>query len=349
MTDANLAVNSASAGIPPMPFGVALERIYRILRDHMKVFLGIAIVPAVAMMLLYGVMMGVMFAYIGPYLPKNGLPPANPDPATLMRVVTPVIAVAIFAFMIPMMAVMSFYVTAAFHASNKIDSGIGTSVRESYSIAWQRIGRSLGLLIWIYFKAFWPALAILCAIFGSFGWAVLATANHTPPSASWAIIPLLYLLYFVAYVYGIIVALRLSLAFPAWMEEGLTAREAMRRSAQLTYGSKGRIFLLVLVIHLISYAFFMLLYIVGLLVFAIAALAMSAMQVHPTNPLIIVAAVIGGMALLCFLFVWMAMLYGSIVVTLSVVYHDQRRRKDAALPARLHLAEAELPSGAEPA
>ena len=350
MMEANQTAYTASTQIPAMPFGVMLDRVYRILRDHLKVFLGIAAVPGVAMMLLYGAVMGILFAYLWPYMAKNGTAPATPDPAVMMRIMTPAIVLATIAFMIPFLAVFAFYLAAAFHAAIKIDSGIGTSIRESYENAWSRMGRSFVLLIWIYFRAFGLALAILCAFFGAFGLLTPAGANHAPPLAVVAIFPVIMLLYFAAYVYGIIVALRLSLAFPAWMEEGLTAGEAMKRSNRFTYGSKGRIFLLLLVIYAISYACFMVVYIVGFLVFGIGALAMAALQIHPTAPWSFVAIGVAVVILLCFLYVWMALLYGSGVVTLSVVYHDQRRRMDAPLPAQLPAADAQLPpAGAEPA
>ena len=49
-----------------------------------------------------------------------------------------------------------------------------------------------------------------------------------------------------AVVYGIIMGLRYSLAVPACAVENLTARAAIRRSIQLTKGSRGRIFMLAL-------------------------------------------------------------------------------------------------------
>lgn len=347
MMEANLTASTTNAGIPPMPFGVTLERVYRILRDHMKVFLGLAVPPAVATILLYGVVAGVMFANLRPYLVKGGAPLAEPAASiAMMRIMLPSILLAI----VPMMVVFAFYLAAAFHAANKIDSGTATTVRECFGAAWGGLGRSLGLLLWIYFRAFGPLLAIEIVSFGFSGWLGLGGAGQNLSPAFFAIFPIVMLLFVASYVYGIIVGLRLSLAFPASIEEGLTAGEAIRRSAQLTYGSKGRIFLLLLVIYVISYACFMVLYFVGILVFLIGALAMAALQIHPTTPWAVAAAVVAGIVLFCFLYVWMALLYASGVVTLSVVYHDQRRRMDASLPAQLPGAGAQLPpADAEPA
>jgi membrane-anchored glycerophosphoryl diester phosphodiesterase (GDPDase) len=205
------------------------------------------------------------------------------------------------------------------------------------------------LLISVYLRAFGLALGILLVCFAGFGLLSVGGTSQNPPTAAIAVFPIMMILYFPAYVYGVIVALRLSLAFPAWMEEELTTGEAMRRSSQLTKGSKGRIFLLLLVIYAITYAFLFVFYLLGIVFFAIGALGMTAMHMHPTDPAFIVGICVAGVILLVLIFVWMALLYGSIVIMLSVVYHDQRRRKDAPLPAQLPVTGAELPPGAQPA
>ncbi len=55
-----------------------------------------------------------------------------------------------------------------------------------------------------------------------------------------------------ALVYGIIMSLRYSLAVPACTVENLTARAAIRRSIQLSKGSRGRIFMLALLALIIQ-------------------------------------------------------------------------------------------------
>jgi hypothetical protein len=329
-----------------MPFGFALSRVYQILRDHLKLFLGIGVAPGVAMIVLYAAMFGIMFNSLRPLLTPSSDPLAAVNAQfTMMRIVLQLTLL----WMIPMMVIGAFYLGAAFHAGNKIDSGVGTSVGECFGVAWTRMGQSIVLLLWIYFRAFGLVLAIMCVGFGLFALLTPGFPNQAPSPALFAVFPVLMLLYLAAYVYGIIVALRMSLAFPAWLEEGLTAGDAIRRSTYLTQGSKGRIFLLLLVVDLIGTACFMVLYMVGLVVFAIGALVMGVSQSHPSGPWVIAAVVVGGLVVACFFYVWTALLYGSFVVTLSVVYHDERRRKDAPIAAQLPMAGTELPPGAEPA
>jgi len=64
---------------------------------------------------------------------------------TMMRIVLPLTLL----WMIPMMVIGAFYLGAAFHAGNKIDSGVGTSVGEMLRGAWTRMGQSIVLLLWI--------------------------------------------------------------------------------------------------------------------------------------------------------------------------------------------------------
>ena len=136
MTEFNLPANTLNAEIPPMPFGYTLSRIYRILRDHSKLFLGLGAPPAVALALLYGVMFWVMFANLRPLLSPGASPTAAVTAQfAMMRTMFPSMMVA----MVPMTVVFAFYLAAAFFAANKIDSGIGTSVRESFGVGWRRL------------------------------------------------------------------------------------------------------------------------------------------------------------------------------------------------------------------
>jgi hypothetical protein len=75
----------------------------------------------------------------------------------------------------------------------------------------------------------------------------------------------------------------------------------------------------------------------------------SAMQIHASDPWVIVGVGVACLVFFLFAFVWMALMYGSTVITLSVVYHDQRRRKDAPILAQPPATGVELPPGAEPA
>jgi hypothetical protein len=348
MMGTDLPGNIGGAEIPPMPFGFTLSRVYRILRDHLKLFLGIAAPPAVGMVLLYGVMFWIMFANMRPLLSTAADPVAAVNAQfRMMRIMMPTMLVA----MVPLMAIFAFYLAAAFFAANKIDSGVGTSVRECFGQAWARLGRSLGLLLWIYLRAYGPVLVLEVVFFGLSGWFVRDGTAQSPPIAVFALFPVFWILCMAACVYGTIVAMRMSLAFPASIEEEIKAGEAIRRSSHLTFGSKGRIFLLLLVVELIGMACIIVLEILAAVVFAIGGLVTYLVPNHSTNAWTVVGILVGvvaAIALIILFYVWTALLYGGLVATLSVVYHDERRRKDASFPAPLPATGLELPPGAEP-
>jgi hypothetical protein len=76
---------------------------------------------------------------------------------------------------------------------------------------------------------------------------------------------------------------------------------------------------------------------------------LAALQLHLTSPWSFAGMGVVGLIFVCFFYAWIALLYGGLVVTLSVVYHDQRRRKDTSLPTQLPATGAGLPPGTQPA
>lgn len=61
-----------------------------------------------------------------------------------------------------------------------------------------------------------------------------------------------FLLIFPALIYGIVMSLRYALAVPACVVENLNARQAIRRSIELSKGARGRIFVLFLLVGVIK-------------------------------------------------------------------------------------------------
>lgn len=135
-------------------------------------------------------------------------------------------------------------------------------------------------------------------------------------------------------IYGIIMSLRLSLAFPASLAEELTAWAAIRRSGQLTQGAKGRIFLVLLVIYALGYAAEMVGGMVLMAVFGIGALAAMVLHVQLASVAGIVGVVLFALCFLAFIFLWITLFWAAFSTALAVLYYDQRLRKDGLLPAQ---------------
>jgi hypothetical protein len=303
-----------------MTFGQILDHIFRLMRSQFKLFIAIASVPAVAMVLMMALFFAIAFIPVFSQLPKQ------PDPEMMFRLMIP----SMLLTMPLSLLVFALYMAASIHAALQANLGIPITFREAYGVAWKRIGRYFWLILLIYIIAFLPMLVIELAMFGGMG---LLTAGHTELSPGFFfLIPLEALSILAALVYGVIMAMRLSLAFPTSLAEDLTAWAAIRRSGQLTQGAKGRIFLVMLVIYALGYAAEM----VGIMalgaVIGIGALVMAACGVQMPSVAGIIGIVLASLCFAAFLYLLTALLWSAFSTAFAVLYHDQRLRKDGLLP-----------------
>jgi hypothetical protein len=310
-----------------MTFGQIFDRTFRLMRANLRLFLGIASVPAGAFFLIFALVFATVFAPILAQLPKQ------PDPTAFSHTFIPLI------FLMSLMngIVFALYLAASIHAAAQADLGAKITFRVAYGIAWKRCGRYVGLLFLIYLTAFLPALVAELAIFVPMG--LFSAHSTTPPTVFFIYFPPAMLLFFVAIVYGIIMTMRLSLAFPASLAEGLTAWAAIRRSGQLTQGAKGRIFLVLLLIYALGYVAEMVGIAVLMAIFGIGALGMAALNVHLTSAVGIAGIALLALCFFAFILLWMALLYAAFSTALAVLYHDQRLRKDGSLPVPAQAGE----------
>lgn len=303
----------------PMTFGQILDRIFRLMRSQLKLFIAVSTVPAVAMVLMMALFFAIAFIPIFSQLPRQ------PDPAQMIRLMIP----SMLLIMPLSLVVFALYLAASIHAAMQANMGIPISFREAYGTAWKRGWRYLWLLFLSYIIAFLPMLVTELVMFAGMG---LLTADHTELSPGYFfLIPLEMLLFIAALVYGVIMAIRLSLAFPASLAEELTAWAAIKRSSRLTQGAKGRIFLVLLVIYALGYAAEMVGIMVLGAVIGIGALAMAACGVHMPSVAGIAGIVLASLCFAAFLYLWTALLWSAFSTAFAVLYHDQRLRKDGLL------------------
>jgi len=312
----------------PMTFGQILDRIFRLMRSQLKLFIAVSTVPAVAMVLMMALFFAIAFIPIISQLPKQ------PDPALMFRLMIPSML-----FIMPLsLVVFALYLAASIHAAMQADLGIPITFRETYQVAWKRIGRYLWLLFLAYIIAFLPMLVIELLMFAGMG---LITAGHTEFSPGYFfVIPLGMLLFIAVLVYGIIMAIRLSLAFPASLAEDLTAYSALRRSGQLTKGANGRIFLVLFAIFIFGYAAEMVGWVALMAVFGVGFLAAVALHMELASVAGIAGIVLYALCILTFFYLWTALLWSAFTTALAVLYHDQRLRKEGLLPMPAQTGES---------
>lgn len=306
----------------PMTFGQILDRIFHLMRANMRVFLTVASVPAGAMVAFYGMIAGILFL--------NGALSAPPQlfgPHKVGWIIFPAFALGALALML----VFAVYEAAATHAALQADAGGHVSFSEAYGVARRNAGRYVGLAILRGLLIALPTLLSLVVILGAGVVFYLMGSGGVHPGALFLLLPLAILLYAGTLVYALVTGLRLSLAYPASLEESLAPGSALKRSAQLTQSVKGRIFLVLLVVYAIAYAALLVLEAVCLAIVALGFFAFTATHLHVTTPWMFGGISIFTACAILVMFVWTALIWASYATALAVVYHDQRNRSASVL------------------
>jgi hypothetical protein len=130
--------------------------------------------------------------------------------------------------------------------------GEPASIGAAYRTILPRTARYLWLMTITYFRAWFPCVLV----YGAYAALILVyirptklLAAHAPHDPKMMIVFLASSVAFLfllagSLVYGILMSMRYSLAVPACTVENLKARDAIRRSIQLSKGSRARIFML---------------------------------------------------------------------------------------------------------
>jgi hypothetical protein len=305
----------------PATIGQILDRTFQLIRANLRLFVGIAGVPVAANVAVYAAMAAMAFIVIIPQFRSH------PDPAAILRIFFP----AMMAVTIPLLAIFAIYMAAACQAATQANLGVRVTFREAYDVACRRAVRYVWLLLLAYLIVEGP-IFLLGGALSLPAW-LMGFNKSSPSPFLFVLIPLVFIFYIAATVYAVLMALRLSLAFPASVVEGLDAWPAIKRSNRLTRGAKGRIFVVFLAIYVACYVFTLVAFAVFALLSSLVMLAAAAMHVHLASPLGYAAIGIAAVCALAGLFLYMALSWAAITTALSVLYHDQRLRNDVPPPA----------------
>ena len=296
----------------PMTLGEILDRTAELYRIHFLLFAGISSIFAV-------LMLAVQLLYL-----RSLVLLGYPNLMAHWQWGTASIAV-VEALVVLMLAGLSIAANNRAVAWVYLDKP--ATIRAAAKSVLPRLGTYLWLMTITSFRA-WAPLAALYIAFIGIAFAVLphgfmtnpmaaqGAAQQNPSAIMAASIGMLVLMPFfaLALLYGVWMTLRYSLAVPACVVEELPAAGAIKRSIELSLGSRGRIF----VLGLLVYAVRMLL---GILFgFPMIALALK----HPGQPLPMLWMVVAQVG--SFL---TSALIGPIYSTgLTLFYYDQRIRKE---------------------
>lgn len=196
--------------------------------------------------------------------------------------------------------------------------GQKATIRDAYRSVLPRFGSFVWLMTIMTF-VLWTPLGIGYGCFaGLMYWYTMHTKNGVHPDQGTTVLfGLLFLgvlaVLFVGFVYGVLMGLRYALAIPVWVVEETKARAAIRRSIELSQGSRGRIFMLGLLVATIEIV------LVGVSQSFFIFLAFKNRMVLPTWAM--VAQQLVGFATSSFILP----MYGT---GITLFYYDQRVRKE---------------------
>jgi len=235
----------------PLSLGEVLDRTAHLYRTNFLLFYGIAAVYAGLLLFLGLCKVGVEAIMRAAHM--------NSMVQALNWIFILVIYLVIFLFgAVP--------VAATTRAVAWLHLGEPATIRSAYASVLPRFWRYLWLMTLKTFFAWGPAillytLIVVAMILAGFGNILLhpeaapTGAGNEPTTAFFVGIGMMilcFLLLIPAFIVGVFMALRYALAVPACVVENLTARQALKRSIHLTKESRGRIFILWLLVFIIE-------------------------------------------------------------------------------------------------
>jgi hypothetical protein len=321
--------------LAPPSIGQILDRIFQLMKAHWRLFLGVAAIPIAAGAVIGAALLGAMLPAIIQVVkdqPQVLAATAGPPPVWLLA--------AIFGVNPLFLAIFAIYLAAASFAANRADRGVGVTVWQAYDEVRKRWGRYLYLMVLCVLCTMVPLLVGI-TLFGT--GAAFFGLVHASPTAAFLLVPLFVMFSVGSLITIIVVMLRLAVAFPACVEEDLTAWAAVRRSFMLTRNSMGRIFVVMLVIYAITYAVILVLVGVVLAVVAIGAVVGIAAHVTPGSPVFYVLIGLGILIYALAIAIYTALSYAAITTAMAVIYHDQKRRIEPPASLQLPIQDPTLP------
>ena len=225
----------------PLTLGEILDRTAQLYRTNFLLFAGISAVYA-------GVGMVLNLLVI---LPFRGFKPQ--DMTDVSHLLT---FFAAFGIVFLLLFLLYGATTAATtRAVSWVHLGEPATIRRAYLSTLPRLGRYLWLKIIVAFMIFLVAFACVL-VFGTLAGVVSVVLAAGAGSVPAAVAVIVLLAYVPTGILATWMALRYSLAIPACVVENLKARQAIRRSVELSKGSRGRIFVLWLLVGIIWVALF---------------------------------------------------------------------------------------------
>lgn len=291
-----------TTALRPMTTGELLDRTFNLYRNNFALFAGIAALAAAVL-----VAASVLMLALGIALPTPG---SQVDPRKVFSTFAVYFIVVGLFYLIG----ASLATGATIYAVSKVHLGKPAGIGESYRRVSPRLGRIINIVLSIIIRMIGVILIMYVAVF------VLAMALSAGLAASGArgssgsgfivVFAVILIAVLVGYGFVISVYLRYSLAVQACLLENLKAGDALRRSSFLAKGSLWRIFLVYLLMGIVGFA-------------------LSLVLNLPANLFVGSTPMIATIWQLVATFVAYTLSFPVSTIAISLLYYDQRVRKEA--------------------
>ena len=299
----------------PSSLGEILDRTAQLYRSRFLVFLGISVLP-IGILLALACVAGLVATWWGAAGARSVSSEAG-------YIIVGIFAVAVTLLALPILLVVTALAAAAMsHAVSLIHMGGTTTIRDAYKTVWRRGWRYIGLyllqavFVWIIPAAAWIALIVLAA-----SAQVVAKKAGMGTAAEAISVSAAFLVLIPLTGYGVWMLLRISLAFPASVVEQTRAWRAVKRSFALSQGTKGRIFLLFLLVAVLNW-------VLSMAVTFLMAILVSLIPGIDSPPYVQTAEVAMPLILSGTAFAVQALVKPVYGIALVLFYYDQRIRKE---------------------
>jgi hypothetical protein len=236
-----------AASMRPLTLGEILDRTVQLYRRNFLLFAGISILPSAAYVLVSGGA-GLYFTSRMPALQH----PGSPDLQAML-------ALALFGIVfvlvgVPLLlGISAVALSALTRAAFQTNRGDSLTMGAAYAYGFRHFWRHVGILfLQVLFAGLIPGAVFSAVLFGI----ILAAAVIAGSSASKPLALLsglfIVLIVFAVFAVCIWIWLRYCLAFPAAVSEDKKAWPCLQRSAQLSKGTRGRIFVMYLMVAVLT-------------------------------------------------------------------------------------------------
>jgi hypothetical protein len=295
----------------PLTLGEILDRTAQLYRRNFLTFAGVSAVPMIATFAVF-VPIGVAMAYMGIFNPAHATPSTGALIAIFSVALVVGLPVALVAGVMMQAALTKTAIGA--HMDQKV------KVREAIGFVWPRFWRYLWLIVLLGLLVIvLPSVVAGATTLGVAIPAGIAGAKGAGAGAGFA--ALFVLMFLAVFVYAVWRCLCYALAFPACIVEEKSAWQSIKRANRLSKGTRGRIF----VMYLLMFAISMVIAIVSdvfMFVGVAIATALGGAKLGPVVAVVgVVIALLGRIAL-------QVLIEPLPVIALVLFYYDQRVRTE---------------------